>query len=128
MLERLRAAMDRQEAAMIRAISTMAAPESMGIGMIPVLSGPGVCARSVQITDVGDGRPPQIIARTAGDCGPARGEAAPAGLPEAPAAKPAPEIVQARAAEPYRGLVHQVGDRPARDWQVANRQSGDWRP
>jgi hypothetical protein len=110
MLQRISAEMDRQEAAMVRAIGTMAVADFTGFGMMPVLSGPGVCSRSVQITYAGDGRAPRIVSRTAGDCGPARGEPAPVGLPNAPVRKSAPAIVEAKAAQPYPGLVRQVGD------------------
>lgn len=110
MLERISAAMDRQEAAMLRTINDMAVPGGPGFGMLPVLSGPGVCARSVQITFTGNGQAPHVVSHTSGDCGPAHDQTAPAALPNAPALKQVPAIVEAKADQPYRDLVHQVGD------------------
>jgi hypothetical protein len=121
MFEQINAALDRQEAAMFRMINAMAEPNGTGFGTIPVLAGPGVCSRSIQITFEGNGQAPRIVSRTSGDCGVAHGKPAPVMLPNAPAPKPAPDIVQAKAAKPYLALVHHVGD-----WQVGDRQVGDW--
>jgi hypothetical protein len=117
MFEQISAALDRQEAAMFRMINAVAEPNGAGFATIPVLAGPGVCSRSVQITFEGNGQAPRIVSRTSGDCGVAHGKPAPVMLPNAPARKPAPDIVQAKAAKPYLALVHHVGD-----WQV-----GDWK-
>jgi hypothetical protein len=117
MFAQISAAMDRQEAAMLRTINALADPSGSGFGMIPVLSGPGVCAHSVQISFMGNGQSPRVVSHTSGDCGPVHDKAAPVMLPNAPAAKPAPDIVQAKASKPYPALVQQAGD-----WQVADRE------
>jgi hypothetical protein len=117
MFEQISAALDRQEAAMFREINAMAEPNGTGFGTIPVLAGPGVCSRSVQITFEGNGQAPRIVSRTSGDCGVAHGKPAPVMLPNAPAPKPAPDIVQAKAAKPYLALVHHVGDWQVDDWE-----------
>jgi hypothetical protein len=103
LLERMSADMDRQAAAMFRSINDMTMPNAGGVGTIPVLSGPGVCARSVQITFTGNGQAPHIVSRTAGDCGPAQGKATPATLPNAPVPHRAPAVIEAKAADPYQG-------------------------
>jgi hypothetical protein len=103
LLERMSADMDRQAAAMFRTINAMAMPNGAGLGMIPVLSGPGVCTRSVQITYTGNDQAPHVVSRTAGDCGPAKGEATPATLPNAPVPHRAPAVIEARAEDPYQG-------------------------
>ena len=105
MLERISAVMDRQEAAMLRTINSMAVPGGPGFGVLPVMSGPGVCMRSVQITYTGNGGAPHVVSHTAGDCGPARRQTAPVALPNAPALKPAPRIIEAKADESYP-MVH----------------------
>ena len=71
--------------------------------MIPVLSGPGVCMRSVQITFTGNDRAPHVVSQTAGDCGLAKGEAAPATLLNAPVPNRTPRVIEARAENPFRG-------------------------
>jgi hypothetical protein len=91
-------------------IDALPAPDAGGFGIIPAMSGPGVCMRSVQITYPGDGRAPHVVSHTAGDCGPAHGGAAAATLPGAPVREQAPAIIQAKADLPYQGLVHPVSD------------------
>src|SRR5689334_9740768 len=84
MLDRMTALMDRQAEAMIRTINAMMAQPfpapttEAAFGAVPV--GAGVCMRSVQITYTGHGQP-QVVSRTAGDCGAADGTAAPVQLP-----------------------------------------------
>src|ERR1700722_405338 len=78
LLARMSADMDRQAVAMFRTINDIAMPNGAGLGMIPVLSGPGLCTRSVQITFAGNGQAPHVVSRTGGDCGPAQGGATPA--------------------------------------------------
>jgi hypothetical protein len=110
-LERMTAAMDRQAEAMLREANALAArpmPNPGGSGVIPAMSGPGVCMRSVQITFSGHDQAPRVVSQTSGDCGPAHGEAAPAALPNAPAPALAPRIVEARADQPYERLVQPV--------------------
>ncbi len=118
MLERMSAEMDRQAEAMFRTIDALAMPQGLvptlaaGVGNPPVPNGPGMCVHSVQITFAGDGRAPHVLSQTSGDCGPGGGAAAPATLlPDVPAAKPAPQVIQAKAGYPYAGLVHMVSDR-----------------
>jgi len=119
MLERMSADMDRQAAALFQALDTIPAPGverfgptlgTEGFGIVPALAGPGVCSRSVQITFMGNGQAPHVVSRTAGDCGPAGGSAAPAALPNAPAPKRVPDVVTAKAETPYHGLIQPVGD------------------
>jgi hypothetical protein len=103
LLARMSADMDRQAAVMFRTINDMAMPDGAGLGMMPVVSGPGVCTRSVQITFTGNGQAPHVVSRTAGDCGPAQGEATPAMLPNAPVPHRAPAVIEAKAEDPYQG-------------------------
>jgi hypothetical protein len=119
MLERMSADMDRQAAALFQALDTQPAPGAegfgptegaQGFGVVPALAGPGVCSRSVQITFMGNGQAPHVVSRTAGDCGPTGGSAVPAALPNAPAPRHAPDVVMAKAENPYHGLVQPVGD------------------
>jgi hypothetical protein len=128
MLERMSADMDRQAAALFQALDTQPAlgaerfgpaqgaegfgpaQGAEGFGIVPALAGPGVCSRSVQITFMGNGQAPHVVSRTAGDCGPAGGSAVPAALPNAPAPRHAPDLVMAKAENPYHGLVQPVGD------------------
>jgi hypothetical protein len=116
MLERVTAQMDRQAEALFQNISVLPPSGSGGFGMTPVLSGPGVCTRTVQITYVGDDQAPRVVSRVSGDCGPVQGQAAPVALPNGPASKPAPGdirapgLVEVKAAKPYQSLVHRVAD------------------
>jgi hypothetical protein len=118
MLEQVATEMDRQAEVLFRNIDALSTSDGGSFGMIPVLSGPAVCTRSVQITYAGDDQAPRVVSRTSGDCGPARERAAPVALPNAPASKPAPDsdhepgLVEVKAAKPYQGLVHR-----AVDWQ-----------
>jgi hypothetical protein len=117
MFGQISAALDRQEAAVTRMINAMSAQNGAGFGTIPVMSAPHVCFRSVQITIAGNGQAPRVVSHTSGDCGRVRGNAAPVMLPNAPAPKPAPDIVQVKAGKPYPALADQ-----GRDWQVADRE------
>jgi hypothetical protein len=103
LLQQMSADMQRQEAAMFQTINALTMPNGGGFGMIPVLSGPGVCARSVQITFTGNGQAPHVVSRTAGDCGPAQGHATPATLPSAPVPNRAPNVIEARSESPSPG-------------------------
>jgi hypothetical protein len=103
MLERMSEDMERQEAVMFRAINDMTVPNAGGFGVIPAMSGPGVCMRSVQITFTGNGQAPHVVSQTAGDCGPAQGKATPAMLPNVPAPVQAPRVIEAKAAGPGQG-------------------------
>ena len=92
-LQQMSAEMDRQTAAMLRAMAAGPAPGgpggfvNAGFGRMPAgaksfttvstLSGSGVCTRSVEYTSTGDGKPPQVVSRASGDC------AAPASAPGA---------------------------------------------
>jgi hypothetical protein len=103
LLEQVAADMERQEATMFRTINDMTGPNAGGGGIIPALSGAGVCTRSVQITFTGNGQAPHVVSRTAGDCGPAQGKATPATLPNAPVPNRAPRVIEAKAENPFRG-------------------------
>jgi hypothetical protein len=84
MLERMSADMDRQIAAMMRAVSTMPTMANPGFGFAAAESGSGVCMRSMQITYTGQGQP-HVVSQTSGDCGAAAGgQAVPAEQPVAP--------------------------------------------
>ncbi len=135
LLQRLSAEMDQQAASMFQTIDAMMAQPTLGPGsateamwsrlpagtelysVISTFSGAGTCTRSMQITYQGNGQKPQVLSRTAGDCGASRGATMPAELP-APSVVPSHRLatVQAKnnvpaAAQPYRGLLHQVTNR-----------------
>ena len=88
-LERMSALMDRQAEAMLRAVSTMAAQPlyppttEAAFGRLP--PGASVCMQSVEITYTGNGQPPHVVTRSAGECGPSHGASVPAELPGSPA-------------------------------------------
>jgi hypothetical protein len=96
MLERMSAEMDRQAAALFHDIDAMPM-NAGGLGVIPAMSGPGVCMRSVQVTFTGNGRAPHVVSQTSGDCGPAHGSTAPVMLPSAPVQHRAPDVILAKA-------------------------------
>jgi hypothetical protein len=108
MMDQVAAAMHRQAEALLRTINT--APEAGGAGSVPALSGPTICMRSVQVTYTGNGRAPNVVSQASGDCGSAHDGATQAVLPNAPAPKPAPNLVEAKNTTPYQRLVHTVGD------------------
>jgi hypothetical protein len=109
LMRQMAADMDRQAAALLQSVN---AADSAGFGVMPVLSGSGVCARSVQITFAGNGQAPHVVSQTAGDCGgPSHDQAAPAALPAAPVTKrPAPALVEAMAESPYPARLASGGD------------------
>jgi hypothetical protein len=86
MMQRMQAAMRRQTAAMLQRARSMQAAASVdarepgvpgdgrSFSLVTTAPGSGYCARSVQITSVGDGKPPKIVSKTYGDCG-SRGRA-----------------------------------------------------
>jgi hypothetical protein len=111
MLDQLTAAMDREAEALFKEINVLTAPGLGGPSLMPALSGLGFCSRSVQITYSGNDQAPHIVTRTSGDCGLGNGEAAPAAQPGKPEPKQGPDVIQVKAANPYRGLVHPVSDR-----------------
>ena len=97
MLERMSADMDRQAAALFHDVDAIPM-NAGGFGVIPAMSGPGVCMRSVQVTYTGDGRAPHVVSQTSGDCGPTHGSSAPVMLPSAPAPRrAAPDVILAKA-------------------------------
>jgi hypothetical protein len=96
----LLAEMERQEAAMLRMIDAMGGP---GFGMMTAAAGPGVCSRSVQITFNGNGQAPHVVSQTSGDCGGVPRRAMPAMVPDAPARRPAPHLIEARADNGFPG-------------------------
>jgi hypothetical protein len=110
MLDQMVAAMDRQAEALFRTVNTMALPDAGAFGLIPAMSGSGVCTRSVQITVPGNGQAPGVVWHTSGDCGPINRQAAPATLTNPPEPRQAPRIVEAKAASPYRDLARAVSD------------------
>lgn len=116
MLDQISAAMDRQAAAWFRTVNAQIAAGGDGSGSIVAGSGSGVCLRSVQISYSGD-QAPRVVSRTSGDCAAAGDTAAPVALPHGtapewtPGSKPMPGLVQAKAANPYQGMLHTVSDR-----------------
>jgi hypothetical protein len=126
-LQRISAEMDREAADLWQQAQAMLSQPPSGLAaaafadmpagsrsyrLVTTMTGNGVCMRSTEITAQGDGRPPQVVTRTAGDCsGPAGANAGSIGLPTAPPA-PAnrPEIVLTRATgtHPAAGLVREA--------------------
>lgn len=97
MLERMSADMDRQAAALFHEIDAMPM-NAGGFGVIPAMSGPGVCMRSVQVTFTGNGQAPHVVSQTSGDCGSVHGSTAPVMLPSAPVPhRTAPDVILAKA-------------------------------
>jgi len=108
-MARMEEAMDAQAAAMMRQTASpqMGAPAFAGprgftqVGMGAMPAGSHFCARSVQIRDMGDGKPAQVITQTSGDCGASAPAGASPGVstsrPAAPTASPQPGgLVQTR--------------------------------
>jgi hypothetical protein len=115
-LQQISAAMDRQAAALLQqaeagpmmsafgANGPMAVdfarlpPGASGFSMVSTSTGNGVCTRSVQYRSLGDGKAPQVVTHTSGDCGSAARSAAPSApavaIPTAPSGDD-PHLVQA---------------------------------
>lgn len=110
MLNQIEAAMDRQAEAMFQNINTLMVQTAGAFGSVPAMFGPGVCMRSVEISYSGNGQAPHVVSRSSGDCGPGNAEATPAARPTVPMPNRTPHIIEAKAANPYAGLVHRVGD------------------
>ena len=112
LLRQMSADMDRQAAALFQSVNMPAVVNADGFGIIPAMSGPGVCTRSVQITFTGNGQAPHVVSQTTGDCASTAHPAAPASLPNGPVPHNAPNLVEAKADTPYvtPDLVHPVGD------------------
>ena len=108
MLDQITAAMDQQMDALFQSINALAAPHAGGDGMVPALSGLGVCIASVRITYPGNGQTPRVVSRTSGDCSPAHRQTSPAVLPNVPVPDHGARVIQAKAADPYPSLVHPV--------------------
>ena len=81
MMQRMQAEMRRQTAAMLQQARSMQAAASVdqrelgvsgdgrSFSFVTTAPGSGYCARSVQITSIGDGKPPKVVSKTYGDCG-----------------------------------------------------------
>ena len=100
-LDRISAMMDRQAEIMLHQAAAIAAmprfqPEqltaaefrnlpagSQGYSFSSVITGDGVCTRSVEITSTGNGAPPKVVTHTSGTCAPEGGTTGTAGLPAA---------------------------------------------
>lgn len=106
-LERISADMDRQVDALFRRLDATTAANT---GVIPAMAGPGVCMRSVQVTFAGNGQPPRVVSQSSGDCAPVRNEAEPTALPNEPAPKRVPNVIEVKAIPPGPGLIHTVAD------------------
>jgi hypothetical protein len=94
MMERMSAEMDRQAAALFHEIDAV----PMNGGVIPAMSGLGVCMHSVQVTYTGDSWAPHVVSQTSGDCGAVHGSTAPVMLPSAPVPRrTGPDVILAKA-------------------------------
>lgn len=113
MMQRMSAAMDRQIATMMQAFAPMMAqpfatgPMEAGFGAMPAGAGAGVCMRSISVTYTGHGQP-QVVSKSAGNCGPAANT--PAATPETVAPAPSVRTIQVRDDHPvgqpaYRAMV-----------------------
>jgi len=111
MLDQMVVATDRRAEALLQNLARMAAPDAGSFGLIPALSWPGVCVRSVHLTVPGNGETPRVVSHSSRDCAPMPGRAAAATLLNAPGRHQAPNVVEAKASAPYQGLVRTVGDR-----------------
>ncbi len=115
MMERMSAMMDRQAEMMLRQAAAMQAamnapaanlpPGAQAYSISSTIGGGGVCMRSVQVTYSGDSKP-QVVSRTAGNCGPAQQGGAPSEV-NAPAPVVRPPMNQPRTIE-----VNAGSDRP----------------
>jgi len=116
-LDRISAAMDREMAAMMRNADAVAAspgiveidagklpPGSESYSFVSTSSGNGYCARSVQIVSPGEGRKPQVVSRSYGDCGSGRGGVVSGVEHAAPAEQPS-DVREIRYAPP-RATAH----------------------
>jgi hypothetical protein len=84
MMQRVQSQMRRQTTALLQQARAMQAAASsnrqqlvslrapggdaQSFSFVSTLSGSGVCARSVQITSNGDGKPAKVVSKTYGDC------------------------------------------------------------
>jgi hypothetical protein len=119
MMQRISAEMDAQMAQMFQAFGPMmgpfgSAPVTASFGGMP-MAGSGVCVHSVQVTYNGSGQP-NVVSRTAGDCGGAAAKSsAPAALPTTPVPPAAQRTIQVKDEHPvgqpaYRALVIPASD------------------
>ncbi len=118
-LAQVSAEMDQQAAAMMNAMDAMTAGALGQPGaLVPAAFGqmpPGsACFQSVEITSIGDGQAPKVVAHTSGDCGGgAPGMGAPASAvraasPTAPVSSPLqPQLIR------VRYIMPQAPDRPS---------------
>ena len=117
MMQRISALMDQQAAAMMRQVQAMDAgaampalpPGASGSSFASTMSGNGVCMRSVSITFNGGDAAPKMVSSTSGDCGPSHGGGAPSEVTvPAPATRPVPATIEAKAAQPAGSAAQQV--------------------
>nr|WP_294553837.1 hypothetical protein [uncultured Rhodopila sp.] len=125
-LEQMTAMMNRQAEAMLRSARAMAM-QPMPVPMTEAAfgqaaPGPGVCMRSVQITYTGNGGPPHVVSRTAGDCGSSGGSAVPAELPApvAPVVPAHPRTIEVKAGSPDQRPVNRVAELRTRAAQAVD--------
>jgi hypothetical protein len=124
-LDRISAEMDRAAASLLRQAQMLATQAPAGVtetalanmpagsrsySFVSTMNGNGVCMRSTEITSRGDGRPPQVVTHSSGNCGPLAGGMGSAALPTAPTPTPGPEILQTGAVgpHPYAGLIREA--------------------
>ena len=102
LMDQISAQMDLQSQALMHEIDALSAPGAgafalgapglgEGFSFASGLAGKGVCGQSVQITSSGDGKAPQVVTRSWGDCG-----SKAAARPAQPAV-PGPNVVQTKA-------------------------------
>jgi hypothetical protein len=124
-LDRMAAEMDRQAAAMLQEVQTLAAaplpdperliqaefgtppPGGESYAAVMNVSGNGVCMRSVQITSSGNGSQPRVVTRVSGDC---EGKAGAAPAQQRGITNVRAELV-GPATPSYGGLIHQIAAR-----------------
>ena len=109
--EQIAAEMDREAMALLNATALFDRPGVAPERLLEAAarSGAGVCMRSVEITQR-PGEQPQVVRRTAGNCGDAAGPATPASrsLAAPPRQQPRTLSVKAEHVRPPRGAVQQV--------------------
>lgn len=131
-LDRISADMDRRAAAMLeeaRRLETHAfagsepllnvdfgnAPGARAFSMVSTLSGGHVCTLSVQYSWSSNGKPPRVVTRTSGDCGPGRGHSVSSPPRRSQEPVRSPRLIEVndrphemRKADPEQGLLQTV--------------------
>jgi phage tail protein X len=109
-VDQMAAAMDLQAEAMFQSMNALMAQATAGFSSVPVMSGPGMCMRSLQISFSGNGQAPHVVSRISGDCHSAHPGVTPALQPDQPLRNRTSNVIEAKAATPDRGLIRTVSD------------------